>query len=221
MFASAASAEELTLPPPWRTSAVQFHKAPPRFTLTLFIIQSLILSDSRLLPYASRGPDHPSPDMTSTHEPHSPISKKRKASELGENAEFWCEHCASMIGKLRGLRLLFSTEGYRHYTWEELRSSAEGECSCCAFVVNRLKNIPRRWDDSSVLYFRSPYCSERFASWEDKEFESMLETNASFHRPISGLQSLELYIESDQLLSRQTITTTFFLYNEGKFDNIA
>jgi hypothetical protein len=211
----------LHLPPPWRTSAVQFHKTPPRFTLTLFITQSLTLSDSRLLPYASCGRDHPSPDMTSTHEPQSPISKKRKASELGENADFWCEHCASMIGTLRGLRLLFSAEGYRHYTLEELRSLAEGKCSCCAFVVNRLKSIPRRWDDSSVLYFRSPYCSERFASLEDKEFEQMLKTNASFNRPSSGFQSLELYINSHQLLLRQKTITTFFLYNKGKFNNIA
>ena len=184
--------------------------------MTLLITQSLTLRDSRLLPYASCGPDHPSPDMTSTHEPQSPISKKRKASELGENADFWCEHCASMIGTLRGLRLLFSAEGYRHYTWEELRSSAKGECSCCAFVLNRLKSIPRRWDDSSVLYFRSPYRSESFASLEDKQFEWMLEINASFHRPVSGFQRLELYIDSPQLLSRQTIITTFFLYNEGK-----
>ena len=157
-----------------------------------------------------------SPAMPTSSEPGSSMLRKRKASELTESTDSCCRQCAAMVGTMLGLRALFHPDGYRHYKWLELKNSADDGCCCCVFIANRLRSMPKRWDDSSTLFFRSPYYREEYAAYSDEEFESALKNQAQWSRPGSGFAQMHLYIISHTPTRQSNAITSFFLYNGGE-----
>lgn len=154
-----------------------------------------------------------SPTIPTPTGPVSIMLRKRKASEITDETKTFCGQCAAMTGTILGLRALFHPDGFRHHTFIELKQSAEDGCYCCVFIENRLRSIPKRWDESSTLVFQSPFNSEKYTTYTDDEFEDAIEGQAARDNPQAGFACLDLYVTLNDPIHWSNRATSFFLYN--------
>lgn len=84
------------------------------------------------------------------------------------------------------------------------------------FIANRLRSMPKRWDESSTLVFRSPCYKQEYSTYRDQEFEWFLREQAATPRSQSGFAYIPLYMVLSSSSHPSNEITSFFLYNGGK-----